>query len=104
MAKAKPEKKPKKKAMTGAERQAAYRQRRKGSRYGSMNCIDDWELRTWITMGAFLALARQARHYGVTKRKMLEQLIDAGEDKTYHEIKGTPAQKAYWKVFPPTKR
>jgi hypothetical protein len=85
-------------AMTGAERQAAYRKRRKAGRFGSPGA-DDRELRAWITYDAFLALARQARHYGVTKREMLERVIGDGQDKTLEKIKGTPAQDTYWKVL-----
>jgi hypothetical protein len=54
---------------------------------------------SWITTAAFLALARQARHQGVTKRAMLERVIGDGQKKTLATIRGTPAQAAYWKVF-----
>ena len=94
MAKAKP-----KQAMTGAERQAAYRERRKTARLGAPDAPDETEFKAWITTDAFLALARQARHHRVTKREMLERVIGDGQRKTLDKIKGTPAENAYWKVF-----
>jgi hypothetical protein len=51
------------------------------------------------TTDAFLALARQARHNGVTKREMLERVISDGQKKTLDKIRGTPAEDAYWNVF-----
>ena len=100
MAKAKRKQKPKR-AMTGAERQAAYRERRKQGRLqaDAPDGTDQTELKAWITTSAFLALARQARHYGVTKREMLERVISDGQKKTLDKIRGTPAADAYWKVL-----
>jgi hypothetical protein len=98
MAKAKPKQKPKR-AMTGAERQAAYRERRKAGRLGASDGTDETELKAWITTDAFLALARQARHHGVTKRAILERVIGDGQTKTLDKIRGTSAEDAYWKVF-----
>jgi hypothetical protein len=98
MAKAKPKQKPQR-AMTAAERQAAYRQRRKAGRGGAPDGTDETELKAWITTDAFLALARQARHHGVAKREMLERIIGDGQKKTLDKIRGTPAEDAYWKVF-----
>jgi hypothetical protein len=100
MAKTKSKQKPKR-AMTGAERQAAYRQRRRQGRFQSdaPEGTDNRQLQAWITTDAFLQLARQARHHGVTKRAMLERVISDGQRKTLDKIKGTPAEDAYWKVF-----
>ncbi|MBE7567551.1 hypothetical protein, partial [Acidithiobacillus sp. HP-11] len=36
-------------------------------------------INTWVSTGASLALARLARHNGVTKREMLEQVLMAEE-------------------------
>jgi hypothetical protein len=101
MAKAKP--KPKR-AMTGAERQAAYRERRTAGRAGAPDATDETELKAWIDTGVFLSLARQARHYGVTRREMLERVISDGQKKTLDEIRGRPAENAYWKVFKTLRR
>jgi hypothetical protein len=98
MAKAKPKQKPQR-AMTGAQRQAAYRQRRKAGQLGAPDAPDETELKAWITTDAFLQLARQARHYGVTKREMLERVIGDGQTETLDEIRGKAAEDAYWKVF-----
>ena len=101
MAKVQPKRKPK--GLTGAERQAAYRRRCREGRFGGEG-KDARELKAWITTDAFLALARQARHYGVTKREMLERVIGDGQKKTLATIKGTPAEDAYWKVFKSLRR
>lgn len=53
---------------TTAERQAAYRLRRKEG-------DGDKRLNTWIGADAALALERLASHNGITRRAMLEQLI-----------------------------
>lgn len=57
-------------AMTNAERQARYRKNRQ---FAGEN--GERQLNTWLSTGAYLALARLAKHYGVTKREMLERLI-----------------------------
>lgn len=55
-------------AKTATERQARYR--------ASRNEGDgDYRLNTWISTSASLALARLARHEGVTKRALLERLV-----------------------------
>jgi hypothetical protein len=97
MAKAKPKPRP---GMTGAERQAAYRERRKAGRAGAPDGTDETELKAWITTEAFMSLSRQARHHGVTKRAMLERVILDGQRKTLDKIgRGTTAEDAYWKIF-----
>jgi len=55
---------------TAAERQKAYRARRR-------EAGDNGErrLNTWISTGAALALKRLAARYGVTQREMLERLV-----------------------------
>lgn len=55
----------KKKALTNAQRQARYRK-------------NNWRrLNTVISPDASLYLERLASHYAVTKRKMLENLLEA---------------------------
>lgn len=56
---------------SNAERQAAYRARRKEANQGA----GDRRLNTWVSAEADLALDRLAHHYGVTRRAMLERLI-----------------------------
>lgn len=63
-------------ARTAAERQAAYRKRRPMAGENGERRIN-----TWVTTRAALALARLARHHGVTHREMLERLIVAADDK-----------------------
>jgi hypothetical protein len=60
-------------AKSAAERQAAYRLRRNEGE-------GDSRLNTWITSSANFALDRLAIHYGVTKRVMLERLIENADD------------------------
>ena len=63
-------------AKTAAQRQADYRQRRP-------TAGDNGERRInmWISTGAALALDRLARHYGVTKREMIERLVCADDNR-----------------------
>lgn len=57
-------------ALTTAERQAAYRDRR-----STAGDNGDRRLNTWLTTGASLALARLAKRYGVTQREMIERMV-----------------------------
>lgn len=66
-------------AATAAERQAAYRRRRKDG-------DGDSRLNTWVTASASLALDRLARHYAITRRAMLERLILAADDEIVHGL------------------
>jgi hypothetical protein len=63
-------------ARTAAERQAAYRKSRSTAGENGERRIN-----TWVSTSASLALARLARHHGVTQREMLEHLITAADDK-----------------------
>jgi hypothetical protein len=100
MAKAKPKPKP---AITGAERQAAYRKRRKAGRWSGEGA-DQVEIKAWIDRGTRWSLARQARHYGVTNREMLERVIRDGQTKTLGKIRDTAAEDAFWKALPASSR
>ncbi len=64
-------------AQTNAQRQAAYRARRAEA---GLEGQGDRRLNGWISTGADLALDRLARHHGLTRRAMLERLIQ-DEDK-----------------------
>jgi hypothetical protein len=55
-------------AMTGAQRQVAYRARRDSGE-------GERRLNAWISVKAALALKRLARHQGVTAKEMMERLI-----------------------------
>ncbi|QZA77043.1 hypothetical protein K4H28_12140 [Deefgea tanakiae] len=57
---------------SNAQRQAKYRQQRHAA---GADGNGERRLNTYISTGASLALNRLARHYGVTKREMLERLI-----------------------------
>ena len=60
---------------TPAERQAAYRKARSTAGENGERRIN-----TWVSTGATLALARLARHHGMTQREMLERLLFAADD------------------------
>ena len=64
-------------AKTNAGRQRAYRANRP---YAGEDQNGERKLNTWVSTGAALALNRLAACYGVTKRKMLEQLIKKEDD------------------------
>ena len=61
-------------AKTNAERQREYRRRRAMAGENGERRIN-----TWVSTGAALALARLARHHGVTQRQMLEMLIEEAD-------------------------
>lgn len=64
-------------ATTNAQRQAAYRQRARQK---------DSRISMWIDMSAALALARLARHEGVSQRQVLERLILQADDQVYASL------------------
>ena len=53
---------------TSRERQAAYRSRRQDGE-------GEYRLNTWISSQASFALGRLARHQGLSRRAVLEQLV-----------------------------
>ena len=67
--------------MTNAQRQAEYR--RRNARAGLDPDLADREplarLNTVLDVSSAAALTRLATHYGLSKRAMLEQLIDQAE-------------------------
>jgi len=64
-------------AKTTVERQKVYRKNRAFARE---NGNGERRINAWVSTSAYLALERLAQFYGVTKRGMLEKLIEA-EDK-----------------------
>jgi hypothetical protein len=80
-------------AKTAAQRQAEYRARRPHS--GS----DDngqRRLNAWIDTRAFLALARVARRYAVTKQELIDKLIIAEEERV---LAGIDCDSAQWQEY-----
>jgi hypothetical protein len=80
-------------AKTAAQRQAAYRARRPHS--GS----DDngqRRLNAWIDTRAFLALARVARRYAVTKQELIERLIIAEDERI---LAGLDSDSVQWQEY-----
>jgi hypothetical protein len=66
---------------TTAERQAAWRNRRATAGENGERRIN-----TWVSTGAALALARLARHHGLTQRAMLEHLLAMADDAVTAEL------------------
>ena len=65
-------------AKTAAQRQADYRARRIDS---GTSADGDRRLNTWISTSASLALARLAAHDGVSKRLIIERLVQSADQK-----------------------
>jgi hypothetical protein len=81
---------------TAAERQAAYRRSRSTAGENGERRIN-----TWVSTGAALALARLARHHGVTHREILERLIVAADKRIVAKIDyPSPEWTAYMRVTP----
>jgi hypothetical protein len=81
---------------TAAERQAAYRHSRSTAGENGERRIN-----TWVSTGAALALARLARHHGITHREMLERLIVASDKRIVAKIDyPSPEWTAYMRVTP----
>jgi hypothetical protein len=79
---------------TSAERQAAYRSRRNDG-------DGDHRLNTWISTSAYFALARLARHQGLSRRAVLEQLVIAADQAILDSLEfETPEWEAYLGVTP----
>ena len=80
-------------AKTTAERQATYRKERPLAGENGEKRIN-----TWVSTGSHMALSRLANRYGVTKREMLERLINEADQliedtlqtdeewETYHNV------------------
>ena len=66
-------------AKTNAERQKEYRLRNRKS-------LDHRRLNTWIEKESHFALKRLANRYGITKRQVLEKLIQREDKKILKKI------------------
>lgn len=78
-------------AKTPAERQKDYRAQRQ---FAGEDGNGERRINTWVSTRAALALDRLAKHYGVTKREMLEKLIIAEDEKFLRTIKNDEAEWA----------
>lgn len=76
------------------ERQAAYRARRP---FAGEDGNGERRVSMYVSTRAALALDRLARHHGVTKRQMMEQLLIAEDDKILAKLDlGTDAWNEYF--------
>jgi hypothetical protein len=82
-------------AKTAAERQREYRARRP---FAGPDGNGERRINTWISTGAALALERLARHHGLTKRQMLEQLIEAADERVRKRLKSDAEWDEYFVV------
>jgi hypothetical protein len=81
-------------AKTSAQRQAAYRSRRHDG-------DGDRRLNTWISTQAAFALARLARHHGLSQRAILEQLVLTADQTILDTLNlDTPEWDHYFGVTP----
>jgi hypothetical protein len=79
---------------TAAQRQAAYRARRA---HAGPDGNGERHLSVWIDTSTWLALARLARRYAVTKRSMIERLVLAQEERILAAIEpDSPLWRAYF--------
>ena len=78
-------------AKTPAERQAAYRKRRE-----KVGENGERRINTWVKLNTLFALGRLARHNNITRREMLERLIESADENALSKFKrGSPAWRAY---------
>ena len=81
-------------AKTAAQRQSAYRARRA---HAGPDGNGERHLSVWIDTSTWLALARLARRYAVTKRSMIERLVLAEEERILAAIEfDSPQWCAYF--------
>jgi hypothetical protein len=80
-------------AKTAAERQTAYRAKRPFAGEGENG---QRRLSTWVNTGASLALARLAKHNGLSKREMLERLITVTDDAN---LAGMELDSPEWEAY-----
>jgi len=76
-------------AKTSAQRQADYRSRRNDSE-GTRR------LSTWISVRAYFALRRLARHHGISQREMIERLAIQTDDQI---LKSLDFDKPEWDQY-----
>jgi hypothetical protein len=82
-------------AKSSAERQREYRARRP---FAGPDGNGERRINTWVSTGAALALERLARHHGLTKRQMLEQLIEAADERIRKRLKSDAEWDEYFGV------
>jgi hypothetical protein len=70
-------------AKTAAERQKAYRAQRQ---FAGEDGNGERRISAYVSTRAALALDRLAKSYGITKRKLIERLVIAEEDKLLQGI------------------
>lgn len=81
-------------AKTNAERQKAYRARRFEA---GANQDGEYLLNAWIASKAHHGLARLAKHYGVTKKAILEKLLTDADDALIATLElDSPEWEAYF--------
>jgi len=78
---------------TPAQRQSAYRARRA---HAGPDGNGERHLSVWIDTSTWLALARLARRYAVTKRSMIERLVVAQEE---HILAAIEPDSPQWCVY-----
>lgn len=94
-------------AKTTAERQAAYRATRAQA---GINGDGEKRLSLWIGSRGYFALGRLARHFGVTKRDLIERLVRAEDERLIATLQlDTPEWERYfschrWSINPPARR
>lgn len=79
-------------AKTPAQRQAEYRARRK---HVGEDGNGERRLSLWVSTQTAVALEGLVHHHGVTKRKMIERLITAEDDKI---ISGLELDSPEWEA------
>lgn len=81
-------------ASTAAQRQAKYRRQaieRSQEEGGEARLV------VWLSLSTKIALARLARHHGVSRREVLARLIQAADDAEIEKIEmNTPEWKRYF--------
>jgi len=73
--------------MSGAERQAAYRRKKKHGEDGEDGDGGFCRLDLWLPYHAFLALKRLARHQGKLQREVLGDLLLAANTEVTKDMK-----------------
>ena len=88
-------------AKTASQRQAAYRARRP---YAGRDGNGERRLSVWIETRAFLALARLARRYGVTRQTLIEQMVIAEDERILADMEPDSAQWCAYFATPSLRR
>jgi hypothetical protein len=82
-------------ASNNAERQAAYRRKRRVI----ADTDSEKRLDTWVSYGTLLALERLARHYSTTQRAILQEAVLEKDQAVMSKLRrGSPEWNAYFGV------